>query len=68
MLMKSLWIWLSFIPLAIANRILREKVLNPWLPDHALPISGLTLCLMIALVSFSAIPALGEAKRPHTFE
>jgi hypothetical protein len=62
MLLKSLWIWLSFIPLAIANGILREKVLSPRINDYALPVSALTLCLMIAIVSFFAIPALGQAR------
>ena len=61
MIKKSLLIWSLIIPLAILNGIIREKVLVPLLgANNALPISGVSLCLLIFILSVIAIPRLGR--------
>ena len=60
MLLKSLLIWLSIIPLAILNGGLRQRILEPLFGlKIANPISGLILCTLIFIVSFIFIPRLG---------
>ena len=60
MLLKSLLIWLSIIPLAILNGGLRQRILEPLFGlKIANPISGLILCMLIFIVSFIFIPRLG---------
>ena len=61
MLLKSLLIWLSIIPLAILNGGLRQRILEPVFGIKiANPVSGLILCLLIFIVSFIFIPQLGN--------
>ena len=61
MIKKSILIWLSIIPLAILNGIFREEVLTDWLgAEYSLPISGITLSLLILIISFLFIPKLGR--------
>jgi hypothetical protein len=62
LMLKAAGIWLLFIPVAIANGALREKVLAPLLGQQAaLPISGLTLSAAIFLLTLMLIPLLGAA-------
>ena len=61
MLLKSILIWISIIPLAILNGGLRQKILDPLFGEKfANPISGLILCILIFFVSLIFIPRLGK--------
>lgn len=63
MIKKSIFIWLSIIPLAILNAGLREKVLTPLIgAEYSLPISGITLIIFIFIVTFILLPKLGKGK------
>lgn len=60
-ILKSLLIWLCFIPLAVLNGGLREYVLNDMIGKAvALPLSGISLSLLIMAVSTIALPRLGR--------
>ena len=64
MIKKSILIWLSIIPLAILNGILRESVIAPLIGmKYALPVSGISLCLLIFIVSLIFIPKLGKGTK-----
>jgi hypothetical protein len=64
MIKKSLFIWLSIIPLAVLNGGFREKILIPWIGEsHAEPISGIILCLLIFIVSMIFIPRIGKGEQ-----
>lgn len=59
MILKSILIWLSILPLAILNGALRQFVLNSWLGESiAQPVSGLLLSLIIFFMAFLLIPKL----------
>ena len=61
MLLKSMLIWISIIPLAILNGGLRQKILEPSFGEQiAEPISCLILCTLIFIVSLIFIPRLGK--------
>lgn len=60
----SLLVWLLFIPCAILNAALREKILAPWLGSRwALPLSAITLCLLILLVTWILLPKIARQKK-----
>lgn len=60
-ILKSLLIWLCFIPLAVLNGGLREYVFNDMIGEAvALPLSGISLSLLIIAVSAIALPRLGR--------
>ena len=60
-ILKSLLIWLCFIPVAVLNGGLREYVLNGMIGKAtALPLSGISLSLLIMAVSALALPRLGR--------
>lgn len=64
MVKKSILIWLLIIPLAILNGALRDRVVAPLVGiKYALPISGITLCLLIFLISLLLIPRLGKGDK-----
>jgi hypothetical protein len=64
MLVKSILIWLSMLPLAILNGGLRDKIIAPLIGmEYARPISAFTLCLLIFVVSLLFIPKLGKGSR-----
>ena len=61
LLLKSMLIWISIIPLAILNGGLRQRILEPLFGEKiANPISGLILCMLIFIVSLIFIPRLGN--------
>jgi hypothetical protein len=63
MIKKSILLWLSIIPLAILNGGVRDYFLTPWIGENrALPVSGITLCLLIFIVSVLFIPLIGKGK------
>lgn len=59
-LLKAVVAWFLLVILAIANGILRDKVLTPALGSPiALPFSGMTLSLFILLVAWFSLPWYG---------
>src|SRR5690242_7986411 len=62
-LLKSFAIWVSFIPIAILNGLIREKVLVPTIGHRfALPLSGISCALLFFLLTYLALPWLGTLK------
>lgn len=60
LLFKGLIVWLCIIPLAIANAGMRENFLAPMLGEAmALPLSGVTLSVLILLVAWVVVPWFG---------
>lgn len=60
MFYKVLLLWMAIIPLAIANGIAREKLLNPRLPHPvARAVSGILLSLLIVAFALLTVPWLG---------
>jgi hypothetical protein len=58
----TLGVWLLFVPLGVLNGAFREGLLNRWLgPGPALPLSGLSLALLILATVWWLLPALGPA-------
>lgn len=51
------------IPAAILNGGIREKILAPLLGSYALPVSGITLCLIIFLISLIFMPKIGKGSK-----
>jgi hypothetical protein len=67
MIKKSIFIWLSIIPLAILNAGFRERIFTPLIGSkYSLPISGITLCILIFIVSMIFTPKLGKGD-PKTY-
>ncbi len=62
MFRRSMLIWLSIIPLAILNGVLRDEMLTPLIGSLALPLSGIILCGLIFIVALLFIPLLGKNK------
>ena len=61
-IMKSLIIWLCFIPVAILNGGLREYVLAKAITEEwALPVSGITLSVCIFLITWLLLPLVTKA-------
>ena len=61
-ILKSLIIWLCFIPVAILNGGLREYVLVKAISEKwALPISGITLSVCIFLITWLLLPRITKA-------
>ena len=58
-ILKSLIIWLCFIPVAIINGGLREYVLAKAIGEEwALPVSGITLSVCIFLITWLLLPRM----------
>ncbi len=58
-ILKSLIIWLCFIPIAILNGGLREYVLAKAIgAEWALPVSGITLSVCIFLITWLLLPRM----------
>jgi len=56
-LFKAIAIWLVIVIMAIANAVLREKILNPAIGSAlALPLSGLLLSAIVFLIAFIGYP------------
>ena len=58
-ILKSVLIWLCFIPVAILNGGLREHVLDKALGEKwALPVSGIVLSICIFLITWLLLPRI----------
>lgn len=52
--LKASLVWLLIAVLAVINGVFRESILNPSLGEHlALPMSGITLSIMIVIVTYA---------------
>ena len=61
-ILKSLPVWLCFIPVAILNGGLREYVLAKAIgAEWALPVSGITLSVCIFLITWLLLPRMTKA-------
>lgn len=61
-ILKSLIIWLCFIPVAILNGGLREYLLAKAIGEEwALPVSGITLSVCIFLITWMLLPRMIKA-------
>ena len=61
-MLKSLLVWLCFIPVAILNGGLREYVLTKAIGEEcALPVSGMTLSVCIFLITWLLLPRIIKA-------
>jgi hypothetical protein len=60
LLLKIIGFWLLFVVIAILNAGLREKVLHPWMGHWSLPMSGVTLSVLIFGVTVLIIPLFGK--------
>ena len=59
-LIKGTGIWLAIVFAAIINGTFREKILTSVIgPKLALPISGLSLAILVFVISFLLIPSIG---------
>ena len=60
---KSLGIWLVIVIVAIINGVAREKILTPLIgSSFSLPLSGITLSVLVLVVTYFTIPFIGEVK------
>ena len=65
-ILKSLIIWLCFIPVAILNGGLREYALVKAISEKwALLISGITLSVCIFLITWLLLPRIDNESRYH---
>ena len=61
LLLKCLGFWIAFIPIAILNGLLRERVLAPLLgPSLALPLSGIFCGSLFFLLVYFTLPWFGR--------
>jgi hypothetical protein len=60
-LLKSLLIWFSILVLGVLNGGLRNYIITPLIGEKfSRPLSGVTLCCLIFIVSIIFIPLLGK--------
>jgi hypothetical protein len=63
-LLKATGVWLVLVLLAILNGIVRENVLLPQLGNAiALPLSGVSLSLLVLITAYVFIPVFGRPGR-----
>ena len=61
-IIKSLFVWLMIIPIAVLNGLVRDCVMQSLLGRYALPLSGITLCALIMALAWLCIPRLGVSR------
>lgn len=62
-MMKSIVVWLIIVIAAILNGGLRETFLTPLIGAQlSLPISGITLSVLVFVITYLSIPFLGDVK------
>ena len=61
--MKSIGIWLVIVIAAIINGVTRDKLLTPLIGSGvSLPLSGITLSVLVLAITYFTIPFIGEVK------
>lgn len=67
-ILKSLIVWLCFIPVAILNGGLREYILTKAIGEEwALPVSGLTLSVCIFFITWLLLPRIAKIRTPKDY-
>jgi hypothetical protein len=67
-LVRAILIWCVIACLAVANGVLRELVLAPALGAAlALPLSGVTLCMIVLVVAYFSFNFIFKDNRPAYF-
>lgn len=67
-ILKSLLIWITFIPVAMLNGFLREHVFESVVSEEiALPLSGITLSGFIYLITWILFPLLGKLSKTQLY-
>ena len=60
---KSIGIWMVIVIAAIINGATREKLIEPLIGSGlSLPLSGITLSVLILMITYFTIPFIGEVK------
>ena len=59
---KSLFVWLMIIPLAVINGLVRDCAMQSLLGRYALPLSGISLCSLVLALAWLCIPRLGVSR------
>ena len=59
---KSLFVWLMIIPLAVINGLVRDCAMQSLLGRYALPLSGIALCGLVLALAWLCIPRLGVSR------
>lgn len=68
-IVRSVFIWICFVPAAILNGGLREHVLNGILGERlALPLSGILLSGFIFLITWFLFPRMGAFSKKDCFK
>ncbi len=68
-IVRSVFIWICFVPAAILNGGLREHVLNGILGERlALPLSGILLSGFIFLLTWFLFPRMGAFSKKDCFK
>lgn len=67
-ILKSLLIWITFIPVAMLNGFLRKHVFESIVSEEiALPLSGITLSGFIYLITWILFPFLGKLSKAQLY-
>lgn len=60
---KAAAVWLVMVVAAVLNGFARDNLLSPLIGDNmALPVSGISLSLLILIIAWIAAPLLGAAR------
>lgn len=63
---KIVSIWLIMVVAAIINGIARDKLLFPVIGSYALPLSGISLSLLVFIICFFSIDVFNQLN-PHSY-
>lgn len=64
MVLRAALVWLGIACLAVGNGIVREAVIAPWFGEGiALPLSGLTLSVVVFAVTFCTFSFVGTKEK-----
>lgn len=67
LVLRASLVWLAIACLAVGNGLAREVIFTPWLgAGIALPLSGLTLSIIVYLVTYLCLDFF-QARQRHTF-
>lgn len=68
LVLKASTVWMILVIVAIANGIFRENLLAPGFgPETALPVSGITLCVLVFAIAYFSAPFFGANTGPVFF-
>lgn len=64
---KIIAIWLIMVVAAIFNGLVRDQLMTPLIGSLALPLSGITLSLLLFLITYYSIELFGNISRTTCF-